>query len=459
MSLPTHDQIAAPPQAFRFKGYDIDGDAGLVKLHYAFDEARHFTETFDYGCPLPALSDSARQALESAVTALFVTAGVSYYKLYAPDRLDLGGLALTGEQLAFFTQLYADGLAEYAHRSGQSLADRMRFENVGLVNSSSALSLDDVADRARSAVLIGGGKDSLVSAEAMLAAGEDFALLAVNPRKPMVDCAAVAGKPLIAIKRSLDPLLFELNQLPGTYNGHVPITAIVSFAAIIGAWFHGYGNVVLSNERSADEPTLVNNAGQAVNHQFSKTSDFEAAMAGYVAANITADISYFSLLRPLSELHIAKLFAKTDRYDHSFTSCNKAFRLANRPDALWCGDCAKCRFTFLLLAAWLPKDRLLSIFPADFLDDPAQIDGYRELMGLAAHKPWDCVGEERESAIALLKAAAKPDWANSAVAHALAPTLGAFAAVAAAMEADLLTPAAADGLPARFADVITRYAS
>jgi hypothetical protein len=82
------------------------------------------------------------------------------------------------------------------------------------------------------------------------------------------------------------------------------------------------------------------------------------------------------------------------------TSCNKAFKLHD-PTARWCGDCPKCRFVFLAMAPFIPRERLARIFGKDLFADPAQIPGYLELLGIDAHKPFECVGEVEESVVAL----------------------------------------------------------
>ncbi len=410
---------SARPDAFLFRGFTLRKDAGVLELHYGFAGGPDFTETLDFHTSFADLPPATLAAIERAAHLLSAVAGVSYYKLFAPARLDLGELALSDDARSFVEDTYRFGLAEFAHRAGLRLGERLKFEG-GITPQGSGDGALTGAER--SLVLIGGGKDSLVSLAAMQAAGEDFKLFAVNPRKPMTGAAEASGVELIRVTRSLDPLLFEWNGRQGTYNGHVPITAIVSLIAVIAALVHGYGNVILSNERSADEPNLVGEEG-AVNHQYSKSTAFEIELAKLIASDVHRDLAYFSLLRPLSEAQIAKTFARRDDFDAVFTSCNRAFTLRDRPDALWCGDCAKCRFTFLLMAPAMDKDRLLAIFPANLLDDPAQEEGFRDLMGLGKHKPWDCVGEERESALTMATLARDPRWRDAAIVKRLAPEL------------------------------------
>ncbi len=440
----------AAPETFRFLGTRVDEETGRVLLDYDFDNGVSFTETIDFAATLPARGTPARRAFDAAIRSLFVMAGVSYYKAWLPPVLDLNGLALAEDEIAFFAEVYREGLGEFAMRNGLSLEGRLRFLNAGAPDPEPAAAVD-LPDR--SAVLIGGGKDSLVSLEVLRSSGADIELFCVNPREPMIDSAGASGVPMATVKRSLDPHLFELNASGQVYNGHVPITAIVSLIAVAAAFVHGWSNIVLSNERSADEPTVDD-----VNHQYSKSSAFEARFAEHVAMHVSPSVNYFSLLRPLSELHIAQLFAKTDRYDRVFTSCNKAFRILERSGERWCLDCAKCRFTFLMMATAMPPERLTGVFGANLLDMPEQLGGYEELTALdGAHKPWDCVGEFLESRAALMRIADHPDWRDTAIVRALVPRIAATPPDAAAAYDDFLTPQWQGRVPAQFRKALDGY--
>jgi len=442
--------------AFQIFGFETADAQGVVKLHYGFASGLRFCETIDFHAPLPARGDATCASFEAALAALSVLAGVSYYKAFAPQTIEVGPYDLSDDQLAFFQSLYLNGLGEFAVRNGLDLTHRARLQRTAPHVSQERERTDFAPLPRRAAVLVGGGKDSLVSVEMLRAAGEPMVLFAVNPKKPILDCAAASGLPFVSVARHLDPKLFELNAA-GALNGHVPITAIVSFIAIAAAFVHGYDEVVLSNERSANEPTLEHN-GVAVNHQFSKTGSVEAEIRRYVAEHVSPRLDYFSLLRPLSELHIARLFGKVARYDGVFTSCNRAFRLrAQAPPERWCCDCPKCRFTFLMLATSLPKPRMIEIFGKNLLDDAGQLVGYEELTGLSGHKPWECVGEIGESCAAVLHLAARPEWKESAVLQALAPRLSPFAARLEQEWRGLLTPSSEHHLAPRYQGILNAY--
>jgi hypothetical protein len=441
-------------KGFIFRGWDGDDARGVVRFHYAYDNGTEFCETLDFGAPLPAPGQPLRAGFEAALEALNIAAGISYYKAYLPRRMTLATANLSHAQREFFQALYVDGLGEFAYRNRIDVAERIDFPNAGAAGNLISRKASPASLPRKSAVLLGGGKDSLVSVEILKQAGEPAVLFAVNPRQPMFDCAAASGMPLLSVKRQLDEKLFTLGD--SALNGHVPITAIVSLIAVAAAFVHGYDAIILSSERSANEGNVVHE-GRAVNHQFSKTAWFEQALQDYIASFISTGLSYFSLLRPLSELHIAHLFARSERYDGGFTSCNRAFRIRERDDVRWCCDCPKCRFSFLILATAMTPGRIESIFGGNVLDDKKQLAGYRELVGLVGHKPWDCVGEIAESRAAMLWLASKPEWRDATIVKTLAPEVRAVTADADTDRAALLAPSPDHHMPVRFERMLDAY--
>jgi len=261
----------------------------------------------------------------------------------------------------------------------------------------------------RALTAIGGGKDSLVSIEALRDAGVVQTVAWIGNSPLIAACAERTGLPTLNIGRELDPTLFGYNR-QGAYNGHIPVTAINSAVLVLAALLTGHDHVVFSNERSASYGSLIPGTGE-VNHQWSKGWDFERAFGAHVQQAIAADLHYFSLLRPLSELAVARRFARLSGYDQHFSSCNRNFHiLGTRPANRWCGQCPKCHFVFLALAPFMPKPRLLAIFGRNLLDDPAQAAGFDALIEYRDHKPFECVGEARESRTALALLGARPEW-------------------------------------------------
>ena len=224
--------------------------------------------------------------------------------------------------------------------------------------------------------------------------------------------------------RALDPALFALNRA-GALNGHVPITAIVTCAAVVAALLLDCDAVVMANERSASAGTVDWEAfGGTVNHQFSKGWAAERAIAEAVHRDVAADLDVFSILRPWSELAIARAFAGLPGHHATFMSCNRGFTIERASEQAWCGDCPKCRFVFLALAPFVAREDLVAVFGRDLLDDPRQEEGFREVLGMGADKPFECVGEVDEARAALRAVAADPAWAGDAVVARLAPAAG-----------------------------------
>jgi hypothetical protein len=94
---------------------------------------------------------------------------------------------------------------------------------------------------------------------------------------------------------------------------------------------------------------------------------------------------------------------------------------------------------FLALAPFTGRERLVHIFGADVFTDLTQLQGYRELMGLTAHKPFECVGEIEESLVALRLLTEHPDWRDAPIVRALVaevPALPTDAEVDAAFRGD-----------------------
>ncbi len=396
---------------FKIEKPTYDVSTGVARFPYALGDLQ-FTETLHF----PAGGDADAAASDAFAKLLDLTAltlGVSYFKLKAPLRIT-ADFPLTQQGLDYALDVYSNGLGEFYARNhlshfGKIAIDAPRLTKKG--NPSPLL-------RDRALLPIGGGKDSLVSVELPEAAGIDYSPFAVNPKGPILSSVDKIGRTPLYITRTLDPEMIRLGKEPGFLNGHVPSTAINSMIAALTALLFSYNRIILSNERSASEGNAVHD-GREVNHQYSKSLDFEVRIAAIMAEATGGALSYFSLLRPYSEARIAKLFARETRFDHVFSSCNRNFKLAGHTGALWCGECPKCHFTFLILAPVMDKDRLIGIFGQNLLDKPANEHAYRELTGLAGQKPWECVGEIEEAAACLYLLTGRPEWDSSAIVAAL----------------------------------------
>ena len=402
-------------RAFRFVRCTFDAATGVAQLVYAFDEGPELIETITVpGAPF-RLDGARRAAAESALRLLHLIAGVSYYKAAVPGEIRIEGYSIDADTATLLESIYVNGLGEFAYRNGLNLHERIRFphDDDSLPHAPS-LQLDHHA-----LVAIGGGKDSLVSIEALRSLGVAQTVTWIGGSQLIAACAARTELPSRNIGRQLAPALFEYNR-QGAWNGHIPVTAVNSAILVFAAVLLDADQVVFSNERSASYGSLIRSddglGTSEVNHQWSKSWAFEEAFAAHVRKHVAADLHYYSLLRPLSELAVARQFSKSDRYDAWFSSCNRNFHLlGERPANRWCGICPKCHFVFLALAPFMPKPRLVGIFGRNLLDDPEQSAGYDALLEFQDHKPFECVGEGRESRAAMNALATRPEWREDAL--------------------------------------------
>jgi hypothetical protein len=408
-------------RVFRFVRCGFDAGTGVAELAYAFDDGPELVETISVpGAPF-ALDGARSAAVERALRLLHLVAGVSYYKAAVPPEIRVDGYTLDAATAALLEQVYLNGLGEFAYRNGLDLHGRIRFPHAphaadpgNAAGAAPALGLS-----ARALVAIGGGKDSLVSIEALRAAGVDQVVTWIGGSQLIRTCAERTALPILNIGRALAPQLFEINR-QGAWNGHIPVTAVNSAILVLAALLTGAGQVVFSNERSASYGSVIIAADGSVtgevNHQWSKGWAFERAFGEHVERSVAADLRYYSLLRPLSELAVARQFAKNDHYDAHFSSCNRNFHiLGDKPAQRWCGLCPKCHFVFLALAPFMPKTRLVRIFGRNLLDDASQAPGFDALLEFQDHKPFECVGEGRESRAAMALLAARAEWREDAL--------------------------------------------
>jgi hypothetical protein len=402
--------LSDPRTATTFRFVRRTYAAGEVQLVYAFDDGAELIECIVFP-DAPALPPERSAAFDAALDLLHWIAGVSYFKAGVPAELVIEGRLPNASTAKFLDALYVHGLGEFAYQNKLDLRDKIHFPFAGTESSAAAPSLGLAQ---RSLVPIGGGKDSLVSVEVLKKAGVDATAVWIGSSALIESCAKRTGLPMLNISRAISPILFEYNRA-GAWNGHIPVTAINSAILAVASILYGFNAIAFSNERSASSATLEYD-GQPINHQWSKGWEFERGFRGVLRTNVASDLNYYSLLRPLSELAVAARFARINTYDAVFSSCNRNFRiLGPKPSDRWCGQCPKCHFVFLALAPFMPKPRLLGIFGRNLLDDETQTAGFDALIEYHDHKPFECVGEGRESRAAMAALAQRAEWREDAI--------------------------------------------
>lgn len=330
---------------------------------------------------------------------------ISYWKSTFSPNVCIKCGNLTEKQKAFWKKLYFNGLGELRYRNNINIS----FDEFMQINANESsemqpakLNAMEAIDYSGYIVPIGGGKDSNVTLENLpIDVDEDYCLM-INPKQVGLDCCYARGfkdSNIIEVKRTLDPKIVEMGH-EGYINGHTPFSAMVSFVTYFIAYHTNKKYIALSNESSANESNVRDSEGDIINHQYSKSFEYENDFNNYVGEFLPTPIKYFSFLRPLNELQIAKLFAKSEKYHSIFKSCNVGSKSI---PWVWCGHCAKCLFVYTILGAFLSREEIQNIFKKDLYADETLLETFEELAGYKKVKPFDCVGtfEEVNYAIAL----------------------------------------------------------
>ncbi|WP_167760949.1 hypothetical protein [Geodermatophilus sp. DF01-2] len=434
------DHVADDAFVVADRSLDLATGEAAFTYRLAGDE---FTERLTLDTDLLPGADPAR--VDAALDLVHLVMGTSYYKLRAAGRVVVQR-PVTKAQAAVAEAAYTHGLGEFAAVNRLPVPHEVAFDLELTDERPAPVDRGGQRDEPGALLPVGGGKDSALA----LVVVQPATALAVNPTDAQRDVARSAGVPLIGVRRRLDPLLAERTRAGGL-NGHVPVTAINSGVATLVAVLGGFDPVVFANERSADEETLSVN-GARVNHQYSKSYEFERLFA---AAAAEVGVTYFSLTRQLSELATVAAVANLPELRGEILSCNRSytqahmgFRDGGEAVQRWCLHCDKCLFTFLCFAVFLTPEEAREMFGGDPLRDLSLVDGFRRLW--ATEKPFDCVGERAESAAAMAHLAGSAAWGDHPVVRALGDEAASFARVTGATVEGFLPPRGEHSVPDRY---------
>lgn len=371
---------------FSFESFSINESAIDLTITYEFNLADKFffTPSIIFKKGNFFTNNLSVSVIENFAFQIGLIELISYWKAACAPNIIIKPYRLLSEQVIWWKKLWFKGLGEFYYVNNITI-DNESFVDI-VCDSNQVLSISKAAtDEMKVLVPIGGGKDSAVTLELLK---DHFRCLPVivNPRQASLGTALTAGfkkDEILEVYRTIHPQLLRLNE-SGFLNGHTPFSALLAFISIVAAYFTGSKSIALSNESSANEPT---DADSGINHQYSKSYEFEKDFRNYVNNFITPDINYFSFLRPINELTIARIFSGYPKYFNEFKSCNAGSKTDN-----WCGKCPKCLFTFIILSPFLEREKLIGIFGENLLDKAELITTFRELTGISAIKPFDCVG-------------------------------------------------------------------
>lgn len=385
-------------QTFTFESYRAEPDTKELIFTFVVDAGlpseRRFTETIVLNT---SKEFPTHAAFNSALFMLHLALGISYWKAVLPQHIIITSGTLTQEQAVWWNTVYTKGLGEFFYCNTIDFRELVQFP---FTNATEASSTPEPLKTFPTALVpLGGGKDSLVTAELLRAGKMPFETFSLNSYPIIAQQVGMLETTHVKAIREIDPQLFELNA-NGATNGHIPISLIYACTALVVATIQRFKYIVLSNEQSANEGN-VEYLGTTINHQWSKSDEFEQLFREYVHQHVAPDIDYFSVLRPFHEIHIARQFAQYPQWLNVFTSCNKNFAQASTATQRWCGSCAKDLFVFTIMAPFVPRDQLTEAFGYNLFENESLLPLLQQLAGKRDHKPFDCVGTPQEVIVAL----------------------------------------------------------
>lgn len=390
----TFQQLRERYPTFVFEDFTIAHTANQICITYHFD-IPGLTE-FRPSLTIPSPDHPYDEDfLRTIALNLGMVEAISYYKTVCSPAFVIKAGFLAPEQLQFFQKLYFFGLGEflYLNNINTTESELVHFTTEHAPEITKIPSLRPSGNL----ITVGGGKDSCVSLELLREYAAKNTCFALNPKQANLACIEASGYPAIYAKRTIDPELLRLNR-ESFLNGHTPFSALLAFTTYLVAYLYGKKYIVMSNEGSANEATVH---GTKINHQYSKTYEFENDFNQYVEQFLSPEIHYFSFLRPLTEFQIGMIFAGNPRlqpYHTLFKSCNVGSKHA---DWYWCGECPKCLFVYIILSAFLDNDALFEIFGRNLYDNQNLLQTFIELLGYSDRKPFECVGTYEECRLAV----------------------------------------------------------
>lgn len=380
---------------FSYNWYKVEENSDEYKISYEF-EIKNLSKFHPTWCiPKKNISifnnignEENKKLIENMVFNLGMAELVSYWKITCSPLVTIKNVCLSDNQIEWWKKLYFYGLGEFFYKNNIK-TNIKEFMNIKVGNVK--LKKIDLEEEFEGALVpIGGGKDSIVTLDIIKEDFDTNMCYVINPRGATEETVETAGYDIgkrCYVKRTLDKNMLELNA-KGFLNGHTPFSSIVAFSGLLVAYLNKRKYIVLSNEASANESTIYE---EEVNHQYSKSYEFEEDFNKYVEENIFKNIKYFSLLRTVSEYQIAKHFAKLPKFYNIFKSCN-----AGSKENIWCANCAKCLFVYIILSPFMTRRDMIKIFGEDLLEKESLKETLEMLSGIQKNKPFECVGSRDE---------------------------------------------------------------
>ena len=400
---------------FYFESFEFDLDTFQAVFKYSFDEKIYFEEKISFqNNSFIKRKKIDINIINNFLFSLHIAVWVSYYKFYPTANLIIKSWNIDNFQKSFWKKFYLNWLWEFFYKNNINPNWLINFEN----NSEKVYKKIDFISSNKALVPVWWWKDSIVSIEILKQNNFEFDLFTfcVNDNILYENTSLISWKNRLIIKRELSKNIPEIIK-SGYYNWHIPITWIISFVLALCWYIYDYKYLVFSNEKSANFWN-TNKFWIEINHQWSKSIEFENDFNDYLKNYLSNDIKLFSLLRPFYEIKIAEIFSKlAKKYFKYFSSCNTNFKIFKTPPLqweeekspfslngkglgtgvnYWCNSCPKCAFVYVILKAFLDEKDILEIFSIELYDKRDLESTFRELAGISSIKPFECVWTNEE---------------------------------------------------------------
>jgi len=385
--------------SFVFDSYSVDETGRVLLFRFRSNENR-YEERINLPQPIEKKNDTLLNAI---LFNLHLALGISYWKATCSKKIEINSGSLSEEQSLFWNTIYTKGLGEFYFKNQIDFRDLVHFP----YSKNASFQSQKIVTSEKLLVGIGGGKDSVVVWELLKSQKKELNGLLIKTQhayQAIDELVEKMGMPVITVDRFIDGA-FISEAKNHRYNGHVPISMIYAWIGVLTSYLYGYSAFVVANEKSADQGN-TELFGMKINHQWSKTKEFEDLFRTYLHSSISENLDYYSPIRHLTELQIVAECIKYPEYLPYITSCNRNFSITNQlQNKKWCGECPKCAFAFIMFAAHLPKERVVALFGKNMIEDESLRGTFMDMQGRGGLKPFECVGtfEEVREAVRMIE--------------------------------------------------------
>lgn len=391
---------------FDYVGFSLQQVGNILKISYRYEIGSDicFEPSLELNLAGASLAFVQTENFRTLAFHLGLIESFSYWKATCSSTIRIKAGYLNVDQLRWWKNLLIRGMGEFFYVNNIDFtADN--FVNMECVSVFSEREPPHFSGdlKKRALLLLGGGRDSAITAMCFKQAGCPHNCLILNniPSALRVAAATDCNSPIV-VSRQLDPHLLALNK-QGFLNGHTPFSAYLAFLGALCLPLYDYSQIVVSNEKSSDEGN-VTYLGHTINHQYSKSSEFELSFNEYLREYLVCSGEYMSFTRHLNELQTGRIFSRLQDLFGVVKSCNR-----KQKEGAWCGECPKCLSVFVSTYPFVSSSDIQAIFGVDFFENPTCIPVLEQLTGIRDHKPFECVGTTAEMKAALYLCLQKAD--------------------------------------------------